>query len=69
MKDKAIQIVLELLRDAKSRKFILSIGYGALVVYNTVYALKLTIWELLVILVPVCLFIVLEGIADLKRAR
>lgn len=67
MKEDLLKMLLELIRDVKSRKFVISVGFTALVVCNSVYALELSIWELVVSVVPASLFIIVEGIADVRN--
>lgn len=57
-------IVLELLRDVKSRKFLLAIACLLLVVGNQYYEFGLELLELVVAVSPAVIFIIIEGIAD-----
>lgn len=58
-------ILLELLRDAKSRKFLLVVGYGALIVLNEVEGWNMKPVYFLYTLIAVGLFVTVEGIADI----
>jgi len=60
-------IVLELARDIKSRKFLLTIGAFALVVGNKYFDLDLSILELVIAISPAAIFIIMEGIADIRE--
>ena len=58
------QIVMELLRDAKSRKFLLVVGYAGFILYSYLNELNLDTLVYLFVLLPVLLFIYMEGKAD-----
>ena len=59
------KIVIELLRDAKSRKFLLAILGVAIVVGNQYYDFGLESLELVIAVAPAVVFIIVEGIADI----
>ena len=65
MKDGLMDIFLEMLSNAKSRKFLLAVAGMALVVANRHFALDLSIWELVVAIAPAAVFVIVEGIADI----
>jgi len=58
-------IILELVRDIKSRKFLLALAGILLVVANKYFELGLTLWELVIAIAPAALFVIVEGIADI----
>lgn len=58
-------IVIELIRDVKSRKFLLVVGFGALVIYNHINAIGISVSELLMILGAVGGYLLVEGLADM----
>ena len=59
------EILFELIRDVKSRKFLLALAGIVLVVSNNYFDLGLSIGELIVSVAPAGLFILVEGIADI----
>lgn len=58
-------IVLQFLRDAKSRKFLLVVGFGALLAAAKHYGWEFTSNHLYVLAGLVGLYILIEGIADI----
>ena len=70
MKDKIIEAVLNLLDDYRSRKFIIAISYGAVVIANRVYGWNIEFKELILIGCGALAFIIPEAIADVvERIR
>ena len=59
------EILFELIRDVKSRKFLLSVAGLVLVVSNSYFDLGLSVWDLVIAVAPAVIFIIVEGIADI----
>lgn len=62
-------IGLELLRDVKSRKFTLCLGYALLTYLNGVNEIGISSEDMGRILIAVCTFIIVEGLRDIAEAK
>lgn len=62
--NKVITILLELVRDVKSRKFLVAVGAVAIIVVNAIQKLGLSIQEQLMIVGLAGGYMLVEGIAD-----
>lgn len=63
------EIVLELVRDVKSRKFLLTVAFGFLVVYNELQGLGIDPFVLVLVALVVMTFIIQEGAADIEERK
>lgn len=66
MKDKIQELVVELVRDYKSRKWLTILAYVALVVLNKQQGWGLEDLDLYLITGAVAIYVTYEGIADFK---
>ena len=57
--------ILQMLRDYKSRKFLLAIGVIAIIVYNRIENIGITSDELKLIALVAGVYILIEGVADI----
>lgn len=66
MKEELGKVIIELLRDAKSRKFISTLGFGGFVAANYHYGWGIPNEVMLMCFGVVAIYILIEGLADYK---
>ena len=62
--DRLVEIGLELIRDVKSRKFLLTVAFVTLVLGNVTYDLGISVASLALVAFVIVTYVLVEGILD-----